>query len=169
MGIAMVVLNIVMNITLNKWWAGGNWMLILNTMYLITQTILSWPLIFEIPIWLNKLRFFRFTSVAIAFMYNFVYLIVLLSWVFTLFFESEATYESYQFFDILIDMFLAYNVLFHLHIMPVNFAIVFKEILLELFPPLLKQNAHTKMDLKDAETVVNPKTYLNTIEGRGFL
>lgn len=47
--LGMVVINIVSNIVLNNLWAGGNLGLILNTWYLIFQTLHSWILVVEVP------------------------------------------------------------------------------------------------------------------------
>lgn len=138
--IGMVVLNIVLNILMNNIWGGGNFLLIFNTFYLISQTIMSWPLIYEIPFYLSHMRFFRFFSVFAAWAYNGVYLFIVADWIFQLYLEPTNTYENYQFLDILINMFLAYNIVFHMHLLPVNMAIILKEIFLEIFPPLLKQN-----------------------------
>jgi hypothetical protein len=140
MSCGMVLVNIIMNIMLNNWWAGGNYLLVFNTCYLILQTIMSWPLIFEIPFYLSSMRFFRMFSVFAAWVYSMVYGFVILDWVYQLYLEPEKAYEDYQFLDILINMFLGYNVIFHLHLVPVNAAIITKEIFLEIFPPMLKQN-----------------------------
>lgn len=136
--IAMVITNIVLNILMNKWWAGGNWVLIFNTWYLMAQTVLSWPLIFEIPFFLSKMRFVRFFSVGMAWAYTLFYMAMLFSWITQLYLEPTDTKENFQFMDILLNMFFAYNIIFHIHILPVNFAIITKEIFLEIFPPLLK-------------------------------
>ena len=61
-GGAMIVINIVFNITLNDWWAGGNYLLIYNTYYIISQTLMSLPLVFEIPFYIKHARILRFWS-----------------------------------------------------------------------------------------------------------
>lgn len=161
--IAMVVLNIVLNILMNKWWAGGNWVLIFNTFYLILQTVMSWPLIFELPFYLTHLRFFRFFSVGLAWIYSLYYGFVLTDWIFQLYWEPESSYENYQFLDVMVNMFLAYNIMFNIHILPVNCAIITKEIFLEIFPPLLKQDRGTNLDVQDVEDVVKPRTYIDFV------
>jgi hypothetical protein len=159
----MVVVNIVLNILLNKWWAGGNWLLIFNTFYLIVQTLMSWPLIFEIPFYLRNLRYFRMFSSGAAFVYTAVYAFIVFDWIYQLDWEPESVYEDYQFLDIIVNMYLGYNVLFNIHLMPVNFAIIVKEILLEIFPPLLNQDKGGNLDGEDVVDIVNPKTYRDLI------
>ena len=133
----MVVINLLLNVLFNKIWGGGNFLLIFNSFYLVIQTVFSWPLMLEIPFYLSHMRFFRLLSVLAALIYTAVYGFVVADWMFQLYFEPENAYESYSLFDVLVNMFLAYNIIFHLHVIPVNFSIILKEILLELFPPLL--------------------------------
>ena len=147
----MIVLNIVLNIVMNKWWGMGNCLLIGNTVYLIVQTILSWPIVFELSWWYQKMRFLRTFSLMAAFVYVGVYLFVVIDWLYQIYFEPTKSYEEYQFFDILLNMFLAYNIIFHLHVLPVNLAIFIKEASLWFFPPLLKQTEHTSLDAVDFE------------------
>jgi hypothetical protein len=163
MSSAMLILNVLLNITLNKWWGGGNWLLIFNTFYLTIQTFMSWPLVYEIPFYLSHLRIFRVVSGAVAVVYTAVYLFIIFDWIYQLYLEPTTVYEEYQFLDIVVNMYLAYNILFNLHLMPVNFVIMFKEIFLEIFPPMLNQNRGSQIDTKDLEDTVNPQSYVNVI------
>jgi hypothetical protein len=160
---AMVVVNIVLNIFMNKWWAGGHWLLIFNTFYLITQTVMSWPLIFELPFYLTHLRFFRIFSVMAAWAYSLFYFLTIAFWIGQLYLNPLAEGEDPQFFDILINMVMAYVIIFNIHIIPVNLAIIVKEISLEIFPPLLKQDKGTNLDIQDIEDSANPKTYIEVV------
>lgn len=164
--IFMIIVNLIMNVLFNNWWAGGNFLLIFNTVYLVLQTVMSWPLVYEIPFYLQHFRFFRFFSVIAAFIYVWVYGFVMMDWLYQLYFEPTSTYQEYQLFDILVNMFLAYNVVFHLHILPVNCAIFMKEFFLLIFPPMLKQNKGYNLDLQDAEDAVSPSTYTNMARGQ---
>jgi len=56
-------------------------------------------------------------------------------------------------------MLLAYNIVFNLHIMPVNFMIWFKELMLEIFPPMLQQDDGDELDLQDVEESISPITW----------
>ena len=166
LSVMMIVLNLMLNIFLNKWWAGGNFLLIFNTFYLVVQTVMSWPLIFEIPFYLKNLRLFRFFSSGLAFVYTAVYAFVVVDWIVQLYLEPEQTYEDYQLLDILQNMFLAYSIIFHIHVLPVNLAIIVKEFLLLIFPPLLKQDQGSNLDLDDAAAAVSPNTYVDIAQGR---
>lgn len=157
----MVVLNIVLNIFMNKGWGGGNFVLIFNTAYLVVQTIMSWPLIFEIPFYLTHMRYLRIFSVGLAALYLFAYGFIVLDWIYQIYLEPTKAYEEYQFLDILVNMYLAYNIIFNIHILPVNLAILVKEVFLEIFPPLLKQDQGDNLDLQDLEDTVSPNTYVD--------
>jgi len=93
--IVLCVINLVLNILLNSWWADGNLLLVFNTGYLIMQTIMSWPLIFEIPFYLKHLRFFRLFSVTWAILYMSFYFFVVIDWVSQIYLEPTKTYEEY--------------------------------------------------------------------------
>ena len=86
-----------------------------------------------------------------------------LDWVYQIYLEPTKQFEDYTFVDVLVNMWLGYNIIFNLHIMPVNFAILIKEVLLEIFPPLLDQDRTNNLDLEDAEDVVNPDSYIGLI------
>jgi hypothetical protein len=152
-----------LNILLNDWWADGNWLLVFNTGYLLMQTVMSWPLIYEIPFYLQHLRFFRIWSVTWAIVYIASYIFTVLDWVFQIYWEPTKTYEEYQFIDILINMTLAYNVLFNIHIMPVNIMILGKETALWIFPPMLDQNDGDELNIEDVENVASPISWWDLI------
>lgn len=164
----MVLVNLLFNIMLNQWWAGGSWILIFNSFYLMLQTMLSWPLIFEIPLFINTLRFLRTFSVAIAVFYNLVYVFIAVDWAYMLWGESDATFEQYDFISICTNMFLAYNIIFNIHILPVNMMIILKEITLDLFPPMLEQDSDEGLNLQDAEDTVKPLSWWDMITGKSL-
>ena len=164
--LVLCILNLVLNILLNGWWADANVFLIFNSVYLFVQTALSWPLIYEIPLFLNQLRFFRFISVAMAWVYNVVYFVVLADFIFQLYFAPQDTYENYDIFSIFQNMFLGYNIAMNLHVIPVNTMIIVKEVFLELFPPLLNQDEGDALNSQDASAVVNPNSYIDSVKNR---
>ena len=137
----LILVNWVLNIFMNEYWAGGNPLLLFNTVYITVQTILSWPLIFEIPFWVTKTKFIRLMSCYAAYIYTGVYFIIVMSWAVQVYFMPENFYEEYQFVDILVNMLYAYCLIFHLHVLPVNLMIIGKEFFLDIFPPLLEQDA----------------------------
>jgi len=127
---------------------------------------MSWPLVYEIPIYLRYMRFFRLFSVMAAWVYSAVYGYVVLDWLYQIYFEPVTAVESFQLFDILQNMFLAYNIIFHLHIIPVNVVIFLKEFMLMVFPPLLIQDQGQNLDLQDVTDVVRPSTYTGIAKGQ---
>jgi len=58
-------------------------------------------------------------------------------------------------------MSLAYNVLFNIHIMPVNIMILGKETMLWIFPPMLEQDEGDDLDIEDVENVASPVKWYN--------
>jgi hypothetical protein len=98
--VVLCLVNVIFNILLNQWWAEANALLIFNSVYLFVQTVLSWPLLFEIPLYLNEMRIIRYLSVAVSVVYMMVYLFIVLDWVYMLYLEPEKDYESYDLFSI---------------------------------------------------------------------
>jgi len=115
----------VFNIVYNQWWAEGNAYLIYNTYYLFVQAFLSLWLVAEIPTWMKHFKAVRFISMVLAHVYNFIYLISLFKWVSMIWLEdnSKAT-----FMKLLVNMNIGYNLILHWSIVPINLAIIFKEI-----------------------------------------
>jgi len=146
----MEVADIVMQIIFNGYWADGNPYLIAVSVYICIQTWFSWALVFEIPWYLSELRLLRVFSLVAAWTYMLYYLFVTLDWVYMLWFEPQSTYEDYDLPSVLYNMFLAYNIVFNLHLIPVNFFIMIKEIALEIFPPLLDQDVGEELNWEDA-------------------
>ena len=68
--IILFVFNVILNIVMNKWWAYGNFWLIFNTFFAAFQTVLSWPLVFEIPSYLRHVKILRWISCFWALIYN---------------------------------------------------------------------------------------------------
>jgi hypothetical protein len=62
--------NIYVNIFWNKFWAEGNLFLLGNRLYIITQGLVSLPLMFEIPILLRWIKPFRVLSLITSVIYN---------------------------------------------------------------------------------------------------
>lgn len=65
--------NILLNIIMNQWWAYGNVFLMGNTLYMLTQTLVALPLIYEIPFILQWIKPFRFVALISGIFYNIVY------------------------------------------------------------------------------------------------
>ena len=135
----MIVVNLILNMALNNFWAEGNLGLILNTWYLIIQTVMSWILVIEIPVLLKSKVYgvIRWISASTSVIYMMFYFFIIGDWIYELWLESEDTYYNYQLIDVIFNMYMAYNIIFNLHILPVNMQIIWKEFWLLVFPPLL--------------------------------
>lgn len=131
--VLLVVYNIVFNAWLNKWWAKGNIWLLANTYFAIIQAILSWPLFFEVGIYLRHFYLFRWVSLFSAITYNTVYLSLLAGWLIQTYTLPETEMAEVGTIDILLNMFFMYNTIMHCSIVPINFGIIAKEIEMEFF------------------------------------
>jgi hypothetical protein len=124
-------------------WAEGNVYLVVNTVYLVAQSFLSGILVFEIPFLLRLMKELRVLSFLSACIYNLIYLIALFIWVHQVWFtEDESTFTASS---LLVSLLLAYNLLMHFPILPINFMIIFKEIEIEKFQ-LLHDDAGSEND-----------------------
>lgn len=65
--------NIGLNIILNQFWAYGNLFLIGNTLFMMFQSLMAVPLIYEIPFILQYIKPLRFVSLFAGFVYNIMY------------------------------------------------------------------------------------------------
>lgn len=159
--------NMYFNISWNKIWASGNAYLVMNSVYLTIQVLNSIPLVFELPIWLRAFRVTRILSFMSAIAYNIVYFLSALEWYDQIWLVTDKS--AYDFVTIMVNMLLGYNLILHCSIIPVNFAIIFKEISLNFFSvsgKKRKNEAATYLnmsDLQEAEKDVNPVTYVDDV------
>lgn len=164
-GFASFAYNMYFNIAWNKFWASGNAFLILNSVYLFVQVTNSIPLLFEIPIWLRAFRVTRLLSFFSAIIYNIVFIISALEWYDQIYLVTDKS--AYDFGMIMVNMLLGYNLILHCSIIPINFAIIVKEISLNFFSfsgarreneaaPYLNEG-----DLEEAEKDINPLHYVD--------
>lgn len=154
----LILANFVFNIWLNQWWADGNFFLLFNTFFIIVETWGSYPLIFEIPWWIKHTRLIRVLVTGLSVMYTSVYFIALFVWVYQLWLEPEAEYEQYDFVSVMENMYLIYSLIFHLHILPVNFMILWKELSLEFFS-MLDTDSNDGLDAEDVADTANPVSW----------
>lgn len=68
----MIAINIVLMIVANRWWAEGNLILLFKTAYLMIQTLVSIPVLFEIDIIIRRTKVFRFFSLMGSIAYVFI-------------------------------------------------------------------------------------------------
>ena len=129
---AMVAWNLFFNISLNKFWAGGNFFLIFNTIYAVTQTIMSIPLVCEFPLYLRHLKFFRVLSLISAVFYSSITIFIFVSWLVDLYglpeILSKEDFNKLSFLDMFVNMCMIYNTILHSSIVPINVMIIAKEI-----------------------------------------
>ena len=123
--------NLWFNFAWNEKWAGGNFWLVFNTIYILGQGIGSIALAFELPIWLRFFRGLRFWSLVSAIMYTIVYAVNVFEWYDMLYIVTDKS--QYDFVTIFINMCLGYNIVLHSSVIPINVFIVFKEISMEFF------------------------------------
>lgn len=139
--IAIVGINIGLNIAVNGVWADGNFFLILDTLFLISQTVLSWPMALQLPEWLDRrnwpFRIIRGFSLSLAIFYVLFEIVVFSDWIYGLFIDPK---EDVTLIDMFINMFMAYNMIFNLPMLPANLMIIFDEIWFKILPPMLDQN-----------------------------
>lgn len=143
LAIACIAWNVWFNWAWNELWAGGNWWLVLNTVYILLQGLASIMLAFELPIWLRTFRGFRFWSSAAAIMYTVAYLVMVFDWYDMLYIVDDMS--EYDFVTIFINMFLGFNIVLHSTVIPINIFIVAKEISMHWFQ-FLKADAGTEND-----------------------
>jgi hypothetical protein len=93
----------------------------------------SMALALEIPMYLRWSGLIRYTSLAIAIIYNFWYLLFLWLWALELFELDPEQVERLGTFDILMNIFFIYNAIMHCGIVVTNFFIIFKEFELEFY------------------------------------
>lgn len=72
--------NLWFNYSWNEVWAGGNFWLMGNTIYILYQGFASIMLAFELPIWLRTFRGSRFWSAVAALLYTVVYVANIFEW-----------------------------------------------------------------------------------------
>ena len=123
-----VVWNLWFNADLNRWWADGQWWLVLNTFWILFAYFDSLGVIFEWPIFIRTFRVTRIIALVGAVVYNFSFLMGFFEWWDQLYLVSDKT--QYDFGVILLNMLLGYNIWLHGSIIPINLAIIIKEITL---------------------------------------
>lgn len=159
--------NLYFNISWNKFWASGNSYLVLNTVYLFIQVVNSIPLVFELPIWLRAFRVTRMLSFLSAIIYTIVYFISFLEWYDQIWLVTDKS--NYDFVTIMVNMLLGYHLVLHSSIIPVNIAIIVKELSLNIFSVSGKKRENEAAtylnmdDLKEAEKDINPVTYVDDV------
>ena len=77
-----VAYNLWFNIVWGDWWAQGNLWLLVNTFYIVSQSIFSMIVMFEVPFIMKYTKFFRFCSLMSAIGYNLIYFMMTVDWIY---------------------------------------------------------------------------------------
>ena len=112
-----VIWNLLLNIKFNKWWAGFNFYLLLNTAYNLIQAWNALWLVIEVPVYLEWCKLIRVYSLESAVLYNLIYALF-----------AYRLYKS----SIFKKKHLKYNLILHFFILPINFMIISKEFEIEM-------------------------------------
>lgn len=174
--ICFIAYNLYFNAIWNQMWANGNLYLMINTVYLIWQCFISLLLATEYPLFMRSMREFRFFSLLAAIYYNFIFAGVIFEWYRELYLESNKQYNNYDVVDVLVNMFLVYNVILHFPVVIVNCFIIFKEGSLEFWQFLKEDDGDPTNDMAlgfwdltnmmdDTLWYINPQTWINYFLG----
>lgn len=146
------VWNIYVNIFWNKWWAKGNLFLLGNTAYIIYQSLITLPLMFEIPPLLKLLKPFRILSLLTAVVYN----ILFLGSIFDFFYlsyeyrdldpDQMLRWESHGITALFQSVFIFFNLVENFPIVIINLGIIAKEATLPFFQLITNAHAPTRED-----------------------
>ena len=130
-GAACMSYNLYFNIEWNKMWAGANYWLIGNSVFLLIEYIISVLLAFELPIFMDAFVVVRVFAVALAIVYNVLYFLGLFEWLDMLYLVTDKS--AYDFVTVYINMLLGYNIVLHSTVIPVTLFIIIKEVSLLFF------------------------------------
>ena len=125
----LVAFNMYESIEWQRVWANGNIFLVSKTLYMIIQTAILFPLLFEVDVWLRHMKWLRFISLTIAIAYN-------MWWVtaFGIYYWQVYNPPPWYKYDIvsgMMNLFLGYSLIFDSLSVPVNTFIIGKEISME--------------------------------------
>jgi len=82
------------------------------------------------PFWLRHFKPIRFLSLFWAFLYNSIYIFSLIDFIYMLYIKDK---KKADIIEMLESMYFGYNLILHASIIPINCAIILKEIFLEFF------------------------------------
>jgi len=121
--------NLYANIAMNRWWAEGNVFLMANTIYLAYQIAAAIPMVFEIQSIIKEFKGLRLLNLLSAAAYNLFFFVTCADLLFGLYYEDKGDFgEEGGPVYVFIYMVIAYNIIFHAGIVPVNGLIMYKEL-----------------------------------------
>ena len=168
--ITLLFWNVFVNIAWNKWWAGGNLFLIGTSLYHIIFGIHSTLLIYEFPPYLRATKFWRQIANLTAWTTSIIYIAFIIKWLIMLYGASDDESGAWDFVSIFEAMYLGYNILLNISILPINFKIIVKELSLPYWQ-FLSPNAGHDNDSESINSwdtgffieIFNPYTYFDTL------
>lgn len=138
--------NVYVNIFWNKFWAEGNLFLVGNTVYIILQSLISLPLMFEIPPLLRLLKPFRLLSLASSIVYNVLFFGSVLDFFYLADVEEKDLLEDQGWGDMFVSLLIFYNLVENFPILIINWGIMIKEITLPFFQLISNAHAPSRKD-----------------------
>jgi hypothetical protein len=158
--------NLWFNIKWNFLWAGGNVFLLVNTIYMIQQSIHSSFLVTELPVWMKWNKGGRWFMLVLAMLYNLFFIGTFADFLLLLYVYDKS---DYGFGYVMESMFFGYNLVIHFPIAILNTVVIFKEFSLEFLQMSQKRNGHNDhlalgiaefLEIfNDAKWVVDPVNY----------
>jgi len=119
--------NVVLNIAFNRWWAGGNLYLVINSLFNLIQAWNGFFLMFEFPAYLDWFKVSRVFSLEAGVVYNAIYFWQVWEAYKSIWLYDYETQGPMSTFEVLKVMYLVYNLILHIPIVPLNIAIIAKE------------------------------------------
>lgn len=145
--VVLNLLDLLFNAVYNKLWAHGNFFLILNWLFMISQTLLSIPILFEIQTLLKILRPIRILSLLASFLYNFLWLGAISDLFWLYFGEKKTDFDEDQgFMDVFLQLFLSYSIIACIPNIIINTILIFKEFSFPILQLMFNRKAPTDAD-----------------------
>lgn len=128
----LISLQFMMNLSVNRNWANGNLYLIAMEIYTILAFLAQILLTWNFDIYLYDLRIVRLVMAALAVLFWVVYIISAAVWA-DLVFLKEAIGDKGTIYDIMIVLFIGYNLMYNIPTAVINAIIIGKELTLNQF------------------------------------
>lgn len=140
--VALNIGNTIYSVLFNKFWAHGNFFLVMNWFFMISQTLVTIPLLYEIQFVLKILRPLRVVALGAAMFYNFLWFGALSDLFWLYFGESKQDFDDPKgFLDMFLQLFLSYSLITCIPNLIVNTMIIVKEIGFVIFQLIMNRKA----------------------------
>jgi hypothetical protein len=132
--VMMIAWNLATSTIFCKWWAYGNWFMLIKTIFMIYELFTMIPLIFEIDVYLRHMKSFRFVSLTAALIHFYGYLFVVWVWLWELIWPPS--FVKYDLVFVFQNLFIAFNLITDIVILPGDSIIIGKEFALHFIQAL---------------------------------